>query len=251
MPGRPPLRIGQRGKINRKYLGGGVWLARTRFRDSDGVTRIVERRGPADEHDQHGKLAEDALIEARAHRRPPNGPDAIGLDTLVVDLVDQHIDRLAEDGRSVRTLDTYRYAAKETGEVHRRCEGRRVHIGAGRHRDPVHANRARRCDGGVVQDHSERSAPSCGDGECHRPQPVRDVSTIRSKSGPRGAPALTAEELRELFGKLRASDYCQRNDLVDPITICIATGLRRSELLGLRWADFDGTAGTLAVTGKG
>ena len=51
--GRPPLRIGQHGKITRKYLGGGVWLARARFRDSDGVTRIVERRGPADEQDAH------------------------------------------------------------------------------------------------------------------------------------------------------------------------------------------------------
>jgi hypothetical protein len=39
-------------------------------------------------------------------------------------------------------------------------------------------------------------------------------------------------------------------DLVDPITIFIATGLRRSELLALRWVDLDTAAGTLAVTGK-
>jgi hypothetical protein len=31
--------------------------------------------------------------------------------TLVVALIDQHVTRLAEDGRSVRTLDTYRYDA--------------------------------------------------------------------------------------------------------------------------------------------
>jgi hypothetical protein len=49
-----------------------------------GVTRIVERRGPADDHEQRGKLAEDALIEALVERRPPNEPDAIGLETLVV-----------------------------------------------------------------------------------------------------------------------------------------------------------------------
>ena len=30
----------------------------------------------------------------------------------------------------------------------------------------------------------------------------------------------------------------------------IATGLRRSELLGLRWTDFDDGAGTFAVSGK-
>jgi hypothetical protein len=73
MPGRPPLRIGQHGKKTRTYLGGGVWMARCRYRDSDGVTRIVERRGPADDHDKHGTLA--------------------------------------EDGRAVRTIDTYRYTA--------------------------------------------------------------------------------------------------------------------------------------------
>jgi integrase len=35
-----------------------------------------------------------------------------------------------------------------------------------------------------------------------------------------------------------------------PITILIATGLRRSELPGLRWSDFDADAGTITVTGK-
>ena len=62
MAGRPPLRIGLHGKISRKHLGDAVWLARCRYRDGDGVTRIVERRGPVG--DQYGKLAEDALIEA-------------------------------------------------------------------------------------------------------------------------------------------------------------------------------------------
>jgi hypothetical protein len=112
MTGRPPLRIAQHGKISRTFLGNGVWVARCRYRDTDGVTRIVERRGPADDFDKYGKLAEDALIEALAERRPPTGPDAIGPDTAVMALVDQHIERLAEDGRSIRTLDTYRYDAK-------------------------------------------------------------------------------------------------------------------------------------------
>ena len=117
MAGRPPLRIGAHGNITRHYLGGGVWVARCRYRDSDGVTRKIERRGPADDHDKHGKLAEDALIEALAERRPPGGPDAISLTTPVVVLVDEHIDRLAEDGRSLRTIDTYRYCAKKLAKI--------------------------------------------------------------------------------------------------------------------------------------
>jgi integrase len=61
---------------------------------------------------------------------------------------------------------------------------------------------------------------------------------------------LTADEVRVLLSKLNASDYCRHHDLIDPITLFIATGLRRSELLGLRWVDFDADAGTIAVTGK-
>jgi integrase len=80
--------------------------------------------------------------------------------------------------------------------------------------------------------------------------PVRDVSPIRSKSGPKGASALTAEELRSLLGKLRASAYCQKNDLVDPITIFIATGARISELLGFVRQDYAEEASTITVTGK-
>jgi hypothetical protein len=137
MPGRPPLRIGQHGKITRKNLGGGVWLARTRFRDSDGVTRIVERRGPADEHEQHGKLAEDALIDALMTRRAA-ASGALTLDTLVMSLVDVHIDRLEEDGRALRTIDTYRYCAKLLSKI---IAGIRV----GRRRRPESTPRSVRC----------------------------------------------------------------------------------------------------------
>ena len=49
---------------------------------------------------------------------------------------------------------------------------------------------------------------------------------------------------------LRESEACQRHDLVDPITLFIATGLRISELLGLRWVDFEDATATLTVTGK-
>jgi integrase len=73
---------------------------------------------------------------------------------------------------------------------------------------------------------------------------------MRSKTRPKGASALTADELRGLLGKLRASSACQRHDLVDPITLFVATGLRISELLGLQWSDFDEDAATLTITGK-
>ena len=46
------------------------------------------------------------------------------------------------------------------------------------------------------------------------------------------------------------SEACQRHDLVDPITLFIATGLRISELLGLEWTNFDAPAAELTITGK-
>jgi integrase len=73
---------------------------------------------------------------------------------------------------------------------------------------------------------------------------------IKSKKPPKGAPALTVQQLRDLLTGLRASHYCRKYDLADPFTLLIATGLRRGELLALRWTDYDEAAGTLAVCGK-
>jgi integrase len=250
MAGRPPLRIGQHGKITRVNLGGGVWLARTRYRDSDGVTRRVQRLGPADEHDQHGKLAEDALIEALAERRPPSGAaDEIGLDTPVASLVERHLIRLAEDGRAARTLDTYRFTAGKLGKF---IGGLRVGEATPARLDAV--LRSMRTAHGVTMALQSRTILGGAMqlavlNNVLGSNPVRDVSTIKSKNQRKGATALTARELGDLLAKLRASDYCRARDLIDPITVLIATGLRRSELLGLRWVDFDVDAGTLTVRG--
>jgi integrase len=248
--GRPPLRIGQHGKITRKYLGAGVWLARTPFRDSDGVTRIVERRGPADDHDQHGKLAEDLLVEALQVRRAPGAAGEISLDTRIAALVDLHLVRLEEDGKSPATMTTYRSADRKLKKF----------IGALRVGEATPA----RLDAGIRSLRTAHGANMARHGRTLlrgglqlavmasvlATNPVRDVSPIVPKSPPKGATALTASELRELLGKIAGNKYSVDCDLVDPITIFIATGRRRSELLALRWVDLDAAAGTLAVTGK-
>jgi integrase len=46
------------------------------------------------------------------------------------------------------------------------------------------------------------------------------------------------------------SKFGKDHDLVDPVTLLIATGLRRSELLGMHWTDYDDRACTLTVSGK-
>lgn len=107
LAGRPPLRIGQHGKITRNYLGDGVWLARCRFRDLDGVTRRVERMTPAGVPDQYGARAEEALVDAIADRRPP-GSGTITSMTLLGDLVTRYIAQCRADGElAPKSVDTY------------------------------------------------------------------------------------------------------------------------------------------------
>ncbi|MDT5152636.1 MAG: hypothetical protein QOI01_4369 [Mycobacterium sp.] len=250
MAGRPSLRIGDHGKITRIRLGNGTWLAKCRYRDRDGVTRIVQRVGPPDDYDQYGKLAVDALKEALAERRLPTGPDAIGLATLISVLVDEHLVRLTEDGRAARTLDTYRFATEKLqkfiGGV-RVGEATPARIDAAlRSMRTAHGATTARQSKSVLRGALQLAVMANVLGS----NPVRDVETIKSKHRPQGATALTADQLRALLERLRASEECRTLDLVDPITLLVATGLRESELLGLLWSDFDADTGTLSVTGK-
>ncbi|MCU1701127.1 MAG: phage integrase [Mycobacterium sp.] len=250
MAGRPSLGIGEHGKITRIRLSGGTWLAKCRYRDRDGVTRIVQRVGPPDDYDQYGKLAVDALKEALSARRLPTRADAIGLNTLISALVDEHLVRLTEDGRAARTLDTYRFA---TEKLQKFIGGLRVgeatpaRIDAAlRSMRTAHGATTARQSKTVLRGALQLAVMANVLGS----NPVRDVETIKAKHRPQGATALTADQLRALLERLRASAECRTLDLVDPITLLIATGLRESELLGLLWSDFNADTGTLSVTGK-
>lgn len=244
------MRIGAHGKVTRKDLGGGVWLARCRYRDSDGVTRIVERRTPDGFEDKHGKAAEDALIASFADRRAPGVSGEITLDTRISVLVGQHLDLLAESGRSPATMTTYRSAARKL-EIFSSA----LRVGEA---TPGRLNAVirsmKKAHGANMARHGRtllRGALQIAVlDDVIDENPVLQVSRIESTRKPKGAPALAAGELRELLEKLRASDRCQRADLVDPVMILAATGMRRSELLALRWSDFDEAAGTLSVAGK-
>ncbi|OBJ00359.1 integrase [Mycobacterium alsense] len=249
MAGRPPLRIGAHGKINRRYLGGGVWEAFCRYRDSDGVVRKVQRLGPPDEFDKRGKLAEDALLEALAERRTPSA-DQIGANTLLVSLVDQHLARLAEDGRSPATLSSYRFAAEKLAKF---IGGLRVGEASTARLDAT--LRSMRAAHGATMAKQSKTILRGGLqlavlANVLSANPVRDVAPLQSKRQPKGAIPLTAGQLSDLLGRLRASEFCRNADLVDPVTMLAATGLRRSELLGLRWSDVNLEAGTVTVNGK-
>ncbi|ART69135.1 site-specific integrase [Mycobacterium dioxanotrophicus] len=246
MAGRPPLRIGQHGKVKRIEVEPGVWIARCRYRDTDGVTRIVERKSPR--RDQHGKLAEDELVASLATRKAP-GAGEITPETKLIDLVDQHIERLEEDGRAMRTIDTYKYCALQlrkqiAGVRVRECTPGRIDAAMrsmrNAHGDTLAAQAKTIMKGGLQL--AVRA-------EVLTTNPARDVDPLQRKK-PKGAPSLTGDELRELLARIRASEYCQESDLIDPMTLFIGTGGRISEVLGWWWTDFNRADSTLAITGK-
>jgi integrase len=225
------------------------WEAKCRYRDTDGATRRVKRRSPAGELDRYGKLVEDVLIASLTDRRPPS--DEIGPDTTVMTLVQAHLDRLAEDGRSPATQYGYKLVAAKlqvTLRAVRIAEATPARIDAvlrtmTNAHGPGTARRAKTIRSDALQLAVMANVLAAN--------PVRDVAVIRSRRPPKGAPVLTVEELRPLLTSLRASNYCREHDLVDPFTLLIATGLRRGELLALRWSDYDEAAGTLSVCGRG
>ncbi|MGV0050789.1 site-specific integrase [Mycobacterium colombiense] len=229
---------------------------RTRFRDTDHVTRLVERRvktgdsDKASERDKYGRAAEDELIKELALRRPPVGAGGITADTKLATLVQMHIERLAEDGRSPATIDTYKATANKLAKV---LGGMPVGVAKPSDVDAVLRSMIKRHGSGLAR-HSRvllrgglQLAVMAG---VLQTNPGRELSPIKSKAKPKGARALESDEARELLAKLRASEFCQRHDLVDPIIMLLGTGLRRSEVLGLLWENWDEGAATISVTGK-
>ena len=106
MAGRPPLRIGSHGKITRLQVEPGVWVARCRYRDLDGVTRPVERRMPPSVPDEYGARAEAALLDAIAGRRPP-GTGSLTGSTALGELLERYISRARADGElAPKSVDT-------------------------------------------------------------------------------------------------------------------------------------------------
>jgi integrase len=66
--------------------------------------------------------------------------------------------------------------------------------------------------------------------------PVRELKRRRQPKGDvKGAPALAVDQVRELLKAIEQSAVCRSKDLRDPVLTLAATGLRRGELLALRW----------------
>jgi integrase len=253
MAGRPPLRIGQHGKITRAHLGGGVWLARCRFRDLDGVTRRVERMTPAGVVDEYGARAEEALRDAIAARRPP-GSGSITASTTLGDLLKRYIDRCRQDGElAPKSVDTY---AATLDAVRTRLADIRVSEATPGLLDEI-LRGIRRDHGATRERHTKVALNSVLTNAvlagAIAANPVRELGTRRKRKADakvKGAPALDVEQVRALLTGIAESQACEQRDLRDPVIVLAATGLRRGELLALRWEDIDLDERTATVRGS-
>lgn len=243
MAGRPPLRIGQHGRITRSQLAKDVWVARCRYRDRDGVTRRLERMSPDGEPDEYGAKAESALLDALADRRPP-GTGMITGATLLGELLDRYIERCKADGDlAPKSVDTYE-ATLNT--VKPRFIGIRVSEakpgllndilkGIRRDHGPTRERHTKVALNSVMTDAVMAGALQTN--------PVREIAARRNKKAEKkrvkGAPTLDDGQVDMLLLAIDESKVCAQKDLRDPVMMLAGTGLRRSELLALRWEDID------------
>jgi integrase len=254
MAGRPPLRIGQHGRITRiELVPGQTWLARCRYRDLDGVTRRVERMTPDGVTDQYGLHAENTLRDAIAARRPP-GSGSITAATTIGDLLSRYLIRCREDGElAPKSVDTYeatittvkprmsdiRVMEATPGLLDEILRGIRRDHGATRERHTKVALNS------VLTDAVMAGAIAAN--------PVRELRTRRKRKGEKrtqGAPALGVDQVDALLAGLEGSEACASKDLRDPVIVLAGTGMCRGELLALREEDVDLDARVLSVNGS-
>lgn len=238
---RQPLPVGTFGKI-RAYQDRSGWRARTNFRDHDGVTRPVERRG------RTKTAAVRALKEALRDRTAPSGSEGITPDTRFREAAElwlAEFQRAVDSGRrSPTSRETYENRLRglvlpAIGELRVReltvpRLGRVVAAAQDRHSSST-AKTVRTILSGV-----------CGLAVRHgalASNPVRDVAPLEGRKT--RARALSLGELADLLAKLDSDEVAARHDLPDLARWYAGTGERTGEGLAVHWHHLDLVAGTV------
>jgi integrase len=240
---RPPLPLGTYGKI-KTWQEDTTWLARAKFRDFDGIVRLVKRGGKTK------AAAERALKAALADRQMPVKQAEITAQTTMDKLAELwlvEIERAVNAGtKSPGTLDAYR-------SIYRRHV--QSALGALRVREvdtPVvdrvlEATKEKTVSGArttkIVISGMMRLAARHGAVTIN---PVREVGRIEGT--PRHKPkSLTAEERQQWLDALEASEPAQVWDLPDLSLMMLATGCRIGECLAIGWEEIDLDRATVDV----
>lgn len=250
--GRPPLPVGTWGEITVTALPSGGYRARARYRDHDGRTRQVERRGPTK------GAARRALTSHLAERTTP-AADELTASTRVKSVSEIWMDENGKLAAATRrryreVLDDHVLPALGALTV-AECTVTRVDRflkATAKSTGPATAKLARTVLSGVLGLAVRHGAITAN--------PVRDVAGIdtRPKDEPR---ALTPDEIataRDAIRRWQAGEPVNgkarrgrppTQDLLDLVDTMLGTGARIGEVLAIRWSDVDLEAGTVLIAG--
>ena len=241
--GRPTLPLGSYGKIATWEEGSG-FVARTKFRDFDGVVRQVKRVGPS------RAAAIRALKAALVDRRAPTKEREVTPDSRFSKVAELWLAELAgmvaEGQRSPGTLDTYGYIYKNhvlpaLGELRVKEVTTPVvdrALSAIKRKSNGRARTSKVVISGVMRFAARQGAVTVN--------PVREVARIDSK--PKRRPrSLTSAERDQWVAALEASDEAKLWDLPDLTRMMLATGCRIGECLAIGWTELDLDQGTVAI----
>lgn len=240
--GRPPLELGTAGRV-RIYPHGDRFRARTLYRDYDGRTRAIERTG------RTRGSAQRALSAAIRDRTHTSSTQTITSRTTL-DVVAEHwFAGLVEAGRSPSTLQAYRdrldnqiipaLGHVRLGELSVNLIDRHL-LGVRAVNGNAVAKQTKSVLSGVCGLATRYDALSSN--------PCRDVSRISTKAK-RAPQSMSLEEVKALLAWLATDSKAQHHDLLDLVTLMVATGLRIGEVLAVTWSAVDLDEGTVAVRG--
>lgn len=248
MAGRPPLPIGTWGSVHTRRVSGG-FQARTRFRDVDGITRSVTRTGKS------AGAARSALTDHLKDRLAPSGDDLSAESPIEQAVIIWLADREAADLAS-NTMRRYREVANDhvvpalgavrlrEATVPRLEAYLRVLAGS---TGAATARLARTVLSGTFSIATRHGAL--------RQNPMRDVAGVTvTRKDPH---ALTVDQVRAVRTAIQTWQNPPEKrrgrprtaSLLDLIDFILATGVRISEALAVRWADIDLEAGTVMIAG--
>jgi integrase len=240
---RPPLPIGSHGTINTRQEVGGRHRAYTNYRDTDGVTRRVERWATTQ------AKATRALRVALTHRGPAHrGGWGLSPDSTLADAAALYLNQVRRDNSPGTHA---RYASNLTvtilpalGQLRlRECTVGRLGDFLDSLKDTYAADTRRGIKAvlaGVLQTAVRREALTAN--------PARHLDRITG--GQRRTVAYTREELLTFLDRLDHNTMAHNRDLVDLIRLLFGVGLRIGEALALRWRDLNLTPHPVTVDGR-
>lgn len=240
---RPPLPIGSHGKI-RAYQTSSSWRAITKFRDHDGITRLVERHGKS-------KAAAERALKKALTERTTVSSESIAPEARFREVADHWF-------TSVQTAVEQGVRSPSTADAYRTHLDRHVLPGLGQLRiREVTVPRVDaflttlRQNSGTATARTARTVISGVLGLAVRhgalaSNPIRE--TARIEGGAEKAPrALTGAERTRFLEQLEAETTAVRKDLPDLVRFMLASGVRIGEALGVYWSDVDFASGLVEV----